>query len=216
MSQDRAHRAHFECIFEILANGDTDLTFEEILTFCSYVLKAPVKEIYSEARKLLVVFHSAMGTTNGRELLKLMKTPGLYSSPSIDDIGYFVIQLTKYKNMDFSYSSDEENETMKGKGTKAERIMNLWAQVERQIIDLFFQKLDLKPIQSYNLVYQDMKETQMFADLVKHICEVHFLFKKKNIGDQIKQLISVFQGVSEMRIMDEGLNKEPSVEHISI
>jgi hypothetical protein len=123
----------YECVLQMLAQNEMFLTFDEILKFCSYVIKTPIKEIYGEARKLLVSFHSVMQTTDGKSLLKLTNTPGLYSSPHIDDIQFLFKKISQYKHMDLgsSDSSDDEKESPSKENISKEILTQVSAQLFR-------------------------------------------------------------------------------------
>lgn len=209
------YKDSYECVLQVLKQEEKNLTFEEIVKFCTFVIKAPIKELYSEARKLLVAFNSLIQTKEGKELLKLLESK-LYPSVTIDDIRRIFKQVSKYKFIDSSDENEKEfleifkdkeskdtkeqnmSETRlkfkQEKEEKAEKIMELWSSLENKIITEFYKNFKFDVVK--NIQSSNGEDLQMFGDFLKMIGNfATFFYTHKKEATQAIKLIETFRGI---------------------
>jgi hypothetical protein len=57
----RSSRERFNCVITLFDDEGTDVSLNEIIEFCRYVMDTPITDLYKEARKLVTVFNHNLG-----------------------------------------------------------------------------------------------------------------------------------------------------------
>lgn len=216
---DQEEKDKYECVLDLLSQGEKDVTFEEILNFCSYILRKPIKELYSQGRELIVAYNSSMKTSNGRRLLDLLNST-MYSSANIIEIEALFKRVSSYKiiekysieslndnifeellGLESKKMSDDDKEKknllIKEEISKAKEIMILWEEIENNIIFKFCSEIDERLITVFAKKCSSDEYLQAFGELLQTLGNMPTLFSQhEGIAIQAIGLIETFKGKS--------------------
>lgn len=180
-------RRQFLCVCDLLSDEQDkdDVTFTELQIWSDYIMKASIRPLFKQGKRVFTAFRKSAESEDGKEL-RVLVGHDLLLEYNYTDISTFVSFMRNWKKEAISRSQPNLLE-------EDQKVVNLWNQFKENIRLSVIQSLSITEIRSYCLQDQTQVDLLGLGDIFEVLGRnAGVLLEQKNYSGIIQQYVGLF------------------------